>query len=429
MEENNQTQQNPMQGNVDQQSMVQQSVSAQPQESLGYVQAQESPRENGFFRTKWKIILGLFLVIFLLFITATVLFAYDKLPIKNQELQDKIANVLMSIPFMPKTPRYVLEKSSEAHLKITKFSFDASIAADSNSFSSLTGSDKFDAQVKGKIDYSDINKPLAKFNVQLTKEFGLDILTKDQVGYFRINKIPGVLSAMMIGFGISEDIQNMVVGKWVMKDVKPLDTEARAILEKNAGEESIVQKQFENYLKAFANRDILSRLTMKEEKNDGLNEYHINFSPDDKTVDMFWEEFVKEELQKTTTSEKLPSDYKISDNIKNIAIDMWIDKKTYLIQKSTLSFNIESSSSSSTIDNPIGMIAPTQAISVAIGVKFSDFDKAFTVEVPKNAVDLDDLMKDVMSQYMLEVATRSGKPNLLNQPNQLVPVTELNGSI
>lgn len=45
----------------------------------------------------------LFIVLILMGIFATVLFAYDKLPIKNYALQNKITNVLVLIPFMPKT--------------------------------------------------------------------------------------------------------------------------------------------------------------------------------------------------------------------------------------------------------------------------------------------------------------------------------------
>ena len=69
-----------------------------------YVPIKDYPQIITVNNSKSKLMCGIiFMVILILLgISATVLFAYDKLPIKNYDLQNKIANILMSIPFMSK---------------------------------------------------------------------------------------------------------------------------------------------------------------------------------------------------------------------------------------------------------------------------------------------------------------------------------------
>jgi hypothetical protein len=68
-----------------------------------------SSNENKRFSLIGTIII---LILIFLLISATILFAYGKLPIKNYDLQNKIANILMSIPFMPKASLISSETSN-----------------------------------------------------------------------------------------------------------------------------------------------------------------------------------------------------------------------------------------------------------------------------------------------------------------------------
>jgi hypothetical protein len=58
--------------------------------------------------------------------TFTVAYAYGQINIGSKETQENISDVIQSLPFMPKTPRYVLKSSVGAHKKVTRFRLDAS---------------------------------------------------------------------------------------------------------------------------------------------------------------------------------------------------------------------------------------------------------------------------------------------------------------
>jgi hypothetical protein len=346
------------------------------------------------------------MIIFLLLIlcaSAIVLFAYDKLPIKNYDLQNRIANVLMSIPFMPKTPRFVLETSANAHLKVTRFSFDTSIYADLSNVSSLSsispllGVGGFDAQVTGKIDYADIKNPLADVNVKITKDFSSDFRTKNRIAYFRVNTVPALITALA-GASFEEFIQNQVIGKWFSVDSTSLNTDARANIESNDNSQSAIQEGFKTYLDAFNNQDVLKSLSMNEEKLNNIDTYHIYFVPNDDVLNVFWDKYTKKD--KNTAKNSYSSNYKVSDSIKNLKINIWINKNTYFLQKSTVKFNAKSPSSSAVgMAGPLGMLSSQeQTIPVSISIILSDFNKPVDVAVPTDAVKYEDLVKSFMMQ-------------------------------
>jgi hypothetical protein len=129
-----------------------------------------------------------------------------------------------------------------------------------------------------------------------------------------------------------------------------------------------------------------------------VNVYHINFAPNDSVLNVFWNKYTKKNQGNTNISSN-PS-YKISDTIKNFVVDIWIDKNSYFIQKSSVRFIIKSSNTGYTdITNPLGMLgSQKQDIPVSISVKLSNFNQNVNVEVPNNAAKFDDFVKSLMSQ-------------------------------
>jgi hypothetical protein len=350
------------------------------------------------------VLLILFIVASLIF-SATAMFAYGLLPIKNYDLQNQVADVLMQIPFMPKTARFVLASSATAHLKVTKMAFDASIAADSSSFDSILGSNHFDAEISGAIDYTDTQNILATLNAQVTKDFSADLMTKSQIIYFRINSIPALVTAMLNTIGVSQSMQNEFINKWFFADTKPLNTNARAALNSSSqDQQSQIQQSIKNYLDAFNNPDVLKTLTMTTEKLNGTDVYHLNFSPDDSTLDLFWNKYT---TQNSSTNNLYGANYKISDTIKNFVVDIWIDRSQYLIQKSSLKFTIKTPASSALGVSPLGMLTPqNQEIPVAIVVDFSHFNEPVIVNPPANPVDINVFIKQISAQLEAQQAQR-----------------------
>ena len=64
----------------------------------------------------------IFLFLFVSFSAATYAIAYEKIKIeKFPTVQKKIAHLVQSLPLLPKTPKFLLEKSAIAHQKVKKF--------------------------------------------------------------------------------------------------------------------------------------------------------------------------------------------------------------------------------------------------------------------------------------------------------------------
>lgn len=364
-------------------------------------------------RSSHKILFSVLIFVALMILastSSTILFAYGMLPIKNADLQNKIVNVLMAIPFMPKTPRFVLESSANAHLKITKFSFDTSIAADSSSLNSLLKIGSFDARITGKIDYTDIKKPLLELNAQVTKDFSSDLRIKDQTSFFRINKIPALVAVMLDNYGFTENIQKQVFGKWIYIDSKPLNTDARTSLDNTKSSESTIQQGFKDYLDAFNNPEILKSLSMTEEKLGTLGVYHVYFAPNDSVLNVFWDKYTQKVQNKTASQPK--TNYKISDSVKDFVVNIWIDRNTYLIQKSSVKFVAKSASNgSANMISPLGMLSTQkQDIPIFISVQLSDFNSPVVIDTPVGAVKFDDLFKSLMAQMQAQKSTPTPTP-------------------
>src|SRR3989344_8831556 len=108
---------------------------------------------------KFKLFLLLLLFIFILgaaFAGLVYGVAYEKIKLdKNQDIQKQVSYIVQSIPFMPKTPKFLLTKSALVHKKVTKQSFNASLAIDSDDLAGELGINKIDIEGTGSVDYSD----------------------------------------------------------------------------------------------------------------------------------------------------------------------------------------------------------------------------------------------------------------------------------
>lgn len=379
-----------------------------------------SPESTSNNQNKKHLKLGLIIgiCIFLSIIFTTILFAYDKLPIKNYFWQNKTANVLISLPFMPKNPRFVLESAVKAHLKITKLSFDASLAADSKSLISILNVGQFDGQISGSVDLTDPRKPLGSINTKIGGDFDTDIMAKDQIVYFRIKSLPSSILNSLGSFGFSSDtIQNKVLNKWIYFDTKPLNTDARN--NNDQQNKSIIQEAIQNYLDAFNNQEVIKSLSMTKEDLNGVKTYRLHFVPNDKALNIFWNKYTQ--TKENTNSNA--GNYEISDFIKNFNINIWISTDKYLIQKSTLSF-VFKSPNSSLINSSVltsGLLpSQNQEISTFFSVSFSHYNEAVEVNPPQDAVKFSDLTNSLSNIDPVKQTDKARDASVKNNSAELL---------
>lgn len=352
--------------------------------------------------------------------------AYDKISFNNPEIEGKITQFVVGLPFMPKTPTYILESSALAHSKHTKHAFNLSLSAEGNEAATSTlGLNKFDVEAKGDIDYTDPKNVMFSINASITKDFNIDIRKKDPIVYFKVNKIPDLLYSYM---QLEKAKVEPVLTQWVQYDSSSLDTEARRDLDAQKTEgDSLTDKYLENTLDDMLAENILEKMKISDETVDGVATYLFDLEADDKTIDALvfrMNDRVegKEDVKTLRTDEVKPSEY-----IKDLKIKIWIEKNSYLVRKVSTSFEYNQAGLYKTNED----IMPSRVLGVSTDVlglesmmmgsgaakyqivtvvSLSDFGKEIKVEIPEKSLKLDELYSQLMGSVGAGASGTVGSP-------------------
>lgn len=330
--------------------------------------------------------------------------AYEKIDIKNEKLQNDVSNFVMGLPFTPKTPEFVLKSAANAHTKVSKHAFDVSLSAKSEGGASVLGFSQIDIAGQGKVDYSDPKNLKFFANTSFSKEFNLDIRKIGKLVYFRINKVPSVLVEM---FKIDKEKLAEISDKWVEYDTSPLNTEASRELEKVTEEKSPTAEYLANLISDLLNEKLFPLLEMKEEELDGQKVFRIHLVADDKTVDQFINLMKQRSTGNTTRDLNLNSfEGRPSDYIKELDLELFVDKNSYFISKVITKFKYNPNYSGGSIPTQVlGITSPQASVPgdtsplisvgqqtyvVAAVAKFDGFGENFEIEKPNDASKIEE---------------------------------------
>lgn len=337
---------------------------------------------------KKSFILPIFIVFILMVLAGSSVFAYfvsqDKVSTKNPKIDYAIASFVGKLPFIPKTPKFILESMTLAHSKVSKNSFDISSTIASDQLTPILGSSSFDFQIKGYTNFEDLKDPKSKFNISVTKQLNVDILKPDKFVYFKINEIPSVLYAFL---GENTTMLDSLKSKWISFDTSSLETPASKKME----EELSKKPKDDNtiFWEAFLKDNILPKITTEKETLDGINTYKMTFSPTPQDLDKIYEklkdEISNEETAKTVLGATTLEYNKeaISDYIKEPKIEMWIDDKDYFVRQIDLFFKMHTDSEDS------------QDANVVLVLKLSDFGKDIEVTKPQESISSEEFYKQI----------------------------------
>ncbi|MGI5827752.1 MAG: hypothetical protein ACOX6V_01880 [Patescibacteria group bacterium] len=114
--------------------------------NLSFSQSQNSDTTSEIKKTSFGLksrvgtIVGLVVGGLLLLTSTTGVLAYmvavEKIPVKNEFIKRSADTIVLTVPFIPKTPKIVLSRALMAHQQVSQSSLDFSIAATSDDFSS-----------------------------------------------------------------------------------------------------------------------------------------------------------------------------------------------------------------------------------------------------------------------------------------------------
>jgi hypothetical protein len=372
-------------------------------------QTPDSPKPQ--YQPKKKLflaLLGMILALtFLCLGIITVAIAYDKIEIpKYPKLQNAITLAVMSIPYTPKTPRYLLTRTVIAHKDITKHSFDISIAMESQGLTAITGLSKTEALAQGSINYQNPENIIFSANIALTKDFNFEIKKPNQILYFKINKIPSYIPA---AFGMQIDQFDPIIGKWVSYDTTGLETKASEELNKDKEVKTPSEEIIEGFESNFLKDQLVKKLKVEKVKEDKNNFYKLTIDFDKKTLDEL-EKILRKDSAKTLYQD---GETRLSDVIKKMSWSIFINTKTYLTHKIVVTSESEFDKINSDYSSPFLGTSETlpqnSKFNFAMVIQFDNFGEEINVSPPSDAITFDEFL-ELFSKIVAEIYKQISPP-------------------
>jgi hypothetical protein len=349
-------------------------------------------------------LLGLVLAVVIFLLVGSFALAYavaaEKIAAPNEQIQRTISAAVFSIPFIPKTPGYIVDSFVTNSKPETKSTFDLSIAASSNDFQAMVGGSNFDIRVSGYSDFSDIKNPLADVKVEISNLFDGQLRKTSDKVYFKIGKIPAFVYMFMSG--MTPEIVEPLFADWISSDVTTLNTDARALLNTTTPAQSPIDEATIKVFKDIFSKDVRPYLKLSQDNLDGEKVYKLDFTPTPAQLDTLIDHIANEarKMSGNTTESDVLEKTKPSDVLKNVSFSAWIDGKNHL-RKVTANGTIENqvTSSSGSMINP-GMPSVSSPVTLAIVVKQSDFGKTIPVVAPETSITTEEFFARISAAVM-----------------------------
>lgn len=371
--------------------------------------------------------------------------AYEKLDLKSPELQNYITQVVMSLPFTAKTPKFILQSAALSHARVSKHGFDISLSAKPEGGVNVLGFSQFDVSALGQVDYTNPNDFKFQLKGSVTKEFDAELKKNGRILYIKINKIPGLVTEM---FKIKKDKLDLLLENWIEYDTTPLESEASIELDKASEQTSITAEYVKNLLTDLSQENMLSNLVLTEEELDGNPVYKLHLNADAKTIDNFMNR-IEERATGSSMHELKVNDrgYKPSDYLKDLNLDLFINPETNYVQKVVTTFRYNPNySASQTPTQVLGIgsagadvlgaessffSAGKETYSVAAVVKFDNFGSDFTVAVPAKTLKIEEFYRKLFeaSETYSQLGDPAEQQALRNDAYRFTDLTNLQNAI
>lgn len=356
------------------------------------------PAETG--KSKLAAIIGIIVAgLFLLAVSATVvLAAYELVPIP-QKYQQAAAAIIFKLPFMPKTPEQVLLASAKAHQQAKSAEIDLSMAMSSQNAAQFLGTGNLDFALKGAVDGADPKKPQFSLNFQLTNQFDLDLTLKDQILFFRINKLPELLLGTMMGItdpALAEDLMRV----WVRYDMTQLETKAREMLD--GEQESLKEPQTELSEADFTElyQEVI-RPHLKMTSNDSQYQMVIDLPAEaiDRLVAKLTEDVTAGQPPVMDSQTLKPSDL-----IKKLKLELWINRDDYYVNKASLFTRVDNQAYlNNQIKGGLGSTMERETVDLAVNLSLAKVGETMEIYPPAESLTLEEYMTK-LGQYFVPPA-------------------------
>lgn len=349
-----------------------------------------------------SLVLGLFIFLLSGLSVSAYLIAADKIPFSNSKLKAQISKIVFSIPFVPKTPKIVLAGIPSAHEKVSKSSYNISLAIDSDGTQgmSIPGLNSLDFILTGYSDISDPKNPRFTMAVQASKEISAQVRKPDQNLYLKVDQVPVIFTAAL---GLEPAILDQLLANWLIIDTSTLETEARKNLDELVSDTDTNLTQTEAEARAMAlltrilEEDIAPDLVMTSEMIDSSPVYKITYQPSTEDLTKIVSKILLEYEEDSDSNDSVET-LEAVKQIKNLSVVFYVDKKESYMRRFDLTLSVEPEMNddkdlpSSLSDLPLSFAPPSKA-SISMVLKLSDFGKDLPIEVPSPALTPEEFLQ------------------------------------
>lgn len=357
---------------------------------------------------KILVIAVLFVFLFVIFSvgTVTVLAAYEKITLPGTLQYGAIA-LVQSLPFTPKTPKYILGKSLLKLKDLKTFNFDFSFSTKVAGFTDYLGTDTFDIVLKGPVDLIDIKNPKFGVNAKAGSDFEGDLAFNTSKTYFRFVKVP--LKPLGV-FSLTESDISPLLNQWVeaTSSANFVESQAKSKLDQFSGQKTPQEILNEQAVAKIISEEIFSKIKMDSKTLDSHPSYHLFLSLTSSDIKRILTKInTVSQADKHLTVDQIST---YSNLVENILMESWIDSASNDLLEISLSSTIKVPSDLNTPTQVLGISTTYLASSSAVPqnnflkqdsvtfatvLKLSNHNKPVTIDFPKNAISVEEFTQKI----------------------------------
>lgn len=354
-------------------------------------------------RSPWVLLISAGLGILLLLCIAAGLMgglAYGYIPWGGPGLRIMSEDVVMSLPFAPKTPQYVFRRMAEAQKRVYQSTIELRVSATAQTLENLFGTPTVEVVTTGPIDLSQNSYLALVQNISVLDEINLDLRLTEKKGYLRMNEVSKTVERSL---SLPEGGSGFFTNQWVWFDAATLNTSMRKGIATYAPDLQQTNKTVGSYVGEYIAKQLVPRAELSKESLQDVPMYKLTTKLTEEDVDAILS-LLHEDGQ--------PLPWRKISQLEDITLTVWVDPQTYYMQQ--VSFTIKGSTTipeyeGAIADFPLAQVSvpavSEERFSIVVLLRFDGINRAVTVQEPQDAVTF----STFVDEAILRIATAPNK--------------------
>lgn len=343
-----------------------------------------------FKQTKWVVSILMVLILASVCLLIAASYLSFNIPLVGPKIQREVDYLVASVPVLPKTPKQVLIKAFEDSKKIktAKEKFTLTAGSGDIVLGSMTVSSQIDARdLENVLLSASINGNLSLGSQN--EEMDLEIIETGDDLYFKLNKAPTLPSYDL----------SAITKKWYKLNVGGLSKDIKSYVRSDEDIKSDVEGNFNKAVEFIEKEGIFKKIkSFPAEKIGGRDSYHFQLSLDTPTMLALLQEL---------SSEFPVEDKELTNNVKEVNFDAWIDKTNFYLNKLEATVNVSGVAAGSS-----GQLGSNAALEIKLNYEVSEINQDIVINTPSDAKQINSILDLMLLVGVGQFKTTSSEPVL-----------------